>query len=55
MTDDHCGMDTHHGVERNLKGWTPIWDEVFQKNPPVQDLKSRLERILHELWLQEFV
>ena len=44
-----------HGVERNLKDRTTRLDEVFQKNPEVQDLITRLERILHELWLQEFV
>ena len=30
-------------------------EEAFQKNPPVRDLITHLERILHELWLQEFV
>jgi hypothetical protein len=44
-----------HGLERNLKDRTARLDEVFQKNPPVQDLITRLECILHELWLQEFV
>ena len=44
-----------HGVERNLKDDIARLDEVLQKNPPVQDLIIRLERILHELWLQEFV
>ncbi len=44
-----------HGVERNLKDRTARLDEVFQKNPEVQDVITRLERILHELWLQEFV
>ena len=44
-----------HGVERNLKDRTARLEEVFQKNPEVQDLITRLERILHELWLQEFV
>ena len=44
-----------HGVERNLRDHTPRLDEVFQNNPPVKDLMLRLERILHELWLQEFV
>ena len=44
-----------HGVERNLKDRTARLDEVFQKNPEVHDLITRLERILHELWLQEFV
>ncbi len=29
--------------------------ELFSKNPLVQGLMIRLERILHELWLQEFV
>jgi hypothetical protein len=44
-----------HGIEQNLKDRTPRLDEVFQKNPPVKDLITGLERILHELWLQEFV
>jgi hypothetical protein len=44
-----------HGVERNLRDRTPRLEETFQKNPPVKDLITRLERILHELWLQEFV
>jgi hypothetical protein len=44
-----------HGVERNLKDQTERLHEVFQKNPEVKDLISRLERILHELWLQEFI
>ena len=44
-----------HGVERNPKDRTPRLEEVFQKNPDVNDLITRLERILHELWLQEFV
>jgi len=44
-----------HGVERNLKDCTARLDEVFRKNPPVQDLIKRLERTLYELWLQEFV
>ena len=44
-----------HGVEQNLKDHSPRLDEVLQKNPAVQDLINRLERILHELWLQEFV
>jgi hypothetical protein len=44
-----------HGVERNLKDRTPRLDEAFQKYPEVKDLMTRLERILHELWLQEFV
>jgi len=44
-----------HGMERNLKDHTERLHEVFQKNPEVKDLITRLERILHELWLQEFV
>jgi hypothetical protein len=44
-----------HGVVQNLRDRTARLDEVFRKNPPVQDLIIRLERILHELWLQEFV
>jgi hypothetical protein len=44
-----------HGVERNLKDRTARLDEIFRKNPSVEDFMNRLERILHELWLQEFV
>jgi hypothetical protein len=28
---------------------------VFRKNPGIENLMTKLERILHELWLQEFV
>jgi hypothetical protein len=44
-----------HGLERRLKDRTPRLDELFRKHLPVQDLITRLERILHQLWLQEFV
>jgi hypothetical protein len=45
-----------HGLELNLKKHpTPCLDEVFRKNQSVEDLMTRLERILHDLWLQEFV
>jgi hypothetical protein len=44
-----------HGLERRLKDRTSRLNEVFRKNPSVEDLMNRLERILHELWLQEFV
>lgn len=45
-----------HGLELNLKTHhTPHLDEVFEKNPPVAVLMRRLERILHDMWLQEFV
>lgn len=44
-----------HGVEQNLKDRSAFRDEILQKNPEVKDLIMRLERILHELWLQEFV
>jgi hypothetical protein len=44
-----------HGLELNLKDRTPRLDELFRKNPFVEGLMTRLERILHELWLQEFV
>jgi hypothetical protein len=43
-----------HGMERNLKDRTPRLEAVFRKNPSVEDLVIRLERILHELWLLEF-
>jgi len=44
-----------HGIERNLKDRAPRLDDVFQKNPSVERLMIRLERILLELWLREFV
>ena len=45
-----------HGLELNLKKHqTPYLDEVFRKNPSVEELMTRLERILHNLWLEEFV
>jgi hypothetical protein len=44
-----------HGLESNLKDRTSRLSEVFQKNPAIKTLMHRLERILHELWLQEFV
>jgi hypothetical protein len=43
-----------HGMERNLKDSTPQLEEIFRKKPSVKDLMTRLERILHELWLGEF-
>jgi hypothetical protein len=43
-----------HGLERRLKDGTSRLEEVFRKNPSVEDLLNRLERILRELWLQEF-
>ena len=43
-----------HGIERNLKDRTPHLEEIFRKKPSVKDLLTRLERILHELWLREF-
>jgi hypothetical protein len=43
-----------HGIERNLKDRTPHLEEIFRKKPSVKDLMTRLERILHELWLREF-
>jgi hypothetical protein len=45
-----------HGLELNLKTHhTPRLDEVFEKNPSVAVLMTKLERILHDMWLQEFV
>jgi hypothetical protein len=45
-----------HGLELNLKKHrTPRLDEIFEKNPAVKGLMTRLERVLHEMWLQEFV
>jgi hypothetical protein len=44
-----------HGVERQRKDCTPRLDEILQKSPELESLMERLERVLHELWLQEFV
>jgi hypothetical protein len=44
-----------HGLEQHLKNHTSRLSEVFQKRPAIEDLMTKLERILHELWLQEFV
>jgi hypothetical protein len=44
-----------HGLEQHLKDHTPRLGELFQKHPAIEDLMTRLERILHELWLKEFV
>jgi hypothetical protein len=44
-----------HGLESNLKDCTLRLSAVFQKNPAIETLITKLERILHELWLQEFV
>jgi hypothetical protein len=44
-----------HGLESNLKDRTLRLSTVFQKNPAIETLITKLERILHELWLQEFV
>jgi hypothetical protein len=43
-----------HGVERRRKDCTPRLDEILQKNPELGPLMDRLERVLHELWLQEY-
>jgi hypothetical protein len=44
-----------HGLESNLKDHTSPLGEVFQKHPAIETLMTKLERILHEMWLQEFV
>jgi len=44
-----------HGLELRLKDRTPRIEELFRKNPLLEGLMARLERILHDLWLQEFV
>lgn len=44
-----------HGLEQHLKDRTSRLGEVFQKHPAIEDLMIKLERILHEMWLQEFV
>jgi hypothetical protein len=43
-----------HGVERRRKDCTPRLGEILRGNPELESLMDRLERILHELWLQEF-
>ncbi|MEO6807479.1 MAG: hypothetical protein ABI209_15200 [Edaphobacter sp.] len=44
-----------HGLESNLKDRTLRLSAVCQKNPAIETLMTKLERILHELWLHEFV
>jgi hypothetical protein len=44
-----------HGLESNLKDRTSHLGEVFQKHPAIETLMMKLERILHEMWLHEFV
>jgi hypothetical protein len=44
-----------HGLESNLKDRTSRLGGVFQTNPAIETLMTRLERILHDLWLQEFI
>ena len=44
-----------HGLESNLKDRTSHLEEVFQKHPAIEELMTKLERILHEMWLQEFM
>ena len=43
-----------HGVERRRKDCTPRLDAILQDNAELESLMERLERVLHELWLQEF-
>ena len=43
-----------HGVERRRKDCTPRLDAILQDNAELQSLMDQLERVLHELWLQEF-
>lgn len=44
-----------HGLERNLCDQVPRLHSLFEQRPETRKLISRLERILHELWLKEFV
>jgi hypothetical protein len=44
-----------HGLEQHLKDHTPRLGELLQKHPTIEDIMTRLERILHEMWLKEFV
>ena len=43
-----------HGLELVLNARTPRLDELFRKHPLVKGLITRLDRILHKLWLEEF-
>jgi hypothetical protein len=44
-----------HGLEHNLCDQAPRLHRLFEQRPETGGLMSRLERILHELWLREFV
>ncbi len=44
-----------HGLERNLRDQAPRLQAVFDEQPDIEALMTRLERVLHELWLREFV
>jgi hypothetical protein len=44
-----------HGLEGNLCDHAPRLHRLFEQRPETGKLMSRLERILHELWLREFV
>ena len=44
-----------HGLERNLCDQAPRLHSLFQQHSETGKLMVRLERILHELWLKEFV
>ena len=37
-----------------MNGRSPRLDELFRKHPLVEGLITRLDRILHQLWLEEF-
>lgn len=43
-----------HGVERNRRDCTPRLDEILQRSSGLESLMGQLERVLHELWIQEF-
>jgi hypothetical protein len=44
-----------HGLERNLCDQALRLHSLFEQRPETGRMMSRLERILHELWLKEFV
>lgn len=44
-----------HGLESNLRDRMSHLGEIFQRQPAIETLMMKLERILHEMWLQEFV
>ncbi|MBW4039117.1 MAG: hypothetical protein HIU91_09625 [Acidobacteria bacterium] len=44
-----------HGLEQSLRDQAPQLSAIFLDQPHTEELVTRLERTLHELWLKEFV